>query len=98
MAAPVRRNMKSWILDYVLWDNSGTSLTRFPEALWALRRVIAALLGSMVLTWWEWVSHHPPEIAIVAVIHFAFVLAAIALLVYVRQWCRRGNRKPQNGE
>jgi phage shock protein PspC (stress-responsive transcriptional regulator) len=41
-----------------------------------------------VLTWWEWVEHHPPEIVIVALVHFVFLFAVIALLVYVGLWFR----------
>jgi hypothetical protein len=51
-----------------------------------------------LLTWQEWVEHHPPEIAIVAVLHLVFAFTAIALLVYARQWFRRGRGKPRNGE
>jgi len=54
-----------------------------------MRKLLLALVGSALLTWQEWVERHPPEIAIVALIHFVFVLAAIALLVYMGQWLSR---------
>jgi hypothetical protein len=47
-----------------------------------------------VLTWREWVEHHPPEIVLVVLIHFFFVLALIAALVYVGQWFGRRDKAP----
>ena len=38
------------------------------------------------------VEHHPPEIAIVALIHLVFVLAAIALCVYIWGWFSRSDK------
>ena len=46
-------------------------------------RIFVAAVGAALLTWIEWVKHHPPEIAVVALMHFVFVLVAIALLVHV---------------
>jgi membrane-anchored protein YejM (alkaline phosphatase superfamily) len=81
-----------------LWDTAGTAREGLWAWLWATRRLLLALAGSAWLTWQEWVKHHPPEIAIVAVLHFSFVLIAIALLVYAGQWFSCGNQKPQGGE
>ena len=58
------------------------------RGLWATRKLLLALAGSGVLTWWEWVEHHPPQIVIVALVHFVFLFAVIALLVYVGLWFR----------
>lgn len=77
----------------MVWDASGAAGRGFRGALWATRKLLAAVAGSALLTWWEWVEHHPPAIAVVALIHFVFVLAAIALAVYIRQWLRRRGRK-----
>jgi heme/copper-type cytochrome/quinol oxidase subunit 2 len=57
-----------------------------------------ALALSVVLTWREWVEHHPPEIAVVAVMHFAIVLIVIAMLVYAAQWFPRRSRAVANRE
>jgi hypothetical protein len=97
MAEPILRSLKSWVVDHVLWDRSGKSIQGLSGAFWALRKVLVALLVSAVMTWQEWVKHHPPEIAIIAVIHFAFVLVAVALLVYAGHYFPRGNGKSQGG-
>ena len=41
----------------------------------------------------EWVKHHPPQIAVVALIHFVFVLAAVALAVHVGRWFSSSNKR-----
>jgi hypothetical protein len=97
MAEPILRSMKSWILAYVLWDDSGKSLQGIRRSLWAMRKVLVAFLASTVLTWREWVEHHPPEIAIIAVLHFVFVLVAVALLVRGVQFFLRRNQPSQGG-
>jgi hypothetical protein len=89
MAEPVGLSMKSWVVDRILWDKSGKPLQGFWGAPRALRKVLIALLVSAVMTWKEWVTRHPPEIALIAVLHFVFALVAVALLVYVWQFLRR---------
>jgi hypothetical protein len=84
MAVPVCRKSTRWIFDHLLWDTTGTTRGGFWRGLWATRKLLVAVVGSALLTWWGWVEHHPPEIVIVALIHFVF--AAIALVVYVGQW------------
>lgn len=74
-----------WMRTNVLWDTSG-GLT----GLWPARKVLAALLLSLLLTWGEWAKNHPPEIVLVAVLHFVFLLAIVAGVVYALQWTRRG--------
>jgi hypothetical protein len=86
MAAPIHRRITRWIIDRVLWDADGIAPDGFWRGLWAARKLLAAVAGAALLTWVEWVKHHPPEIAIVAAIHFVFVFALIALLVYIGQW------------
>jgi hypothetical protein len=86
MAVPIHRKIARWIFDSLLWDTAGTEPHGFWRGLWATRKLVIAVVGSAVLTWREWVEHHPPEIALVALIHFVFVLAAIAVLVFVGQW------------
>jgi uncharacterized membrane protein YqhA len=59
-----------------------------PRVSWDVcgaRKLILAVAAAALLTWIEWEEHHPPEIALVAVIHFVFVCAAIALAVYIRE-------------
>jgi hypothetical protein len=93
MAAPIHQKIMRWIIDHFLWDVTGT--TR--EGLWGWLcgkwRVLAAVAGAVLLTWGEWVKHHPPEIALIAVIHFLFVLVAIALVVQVVRWFSRSAKK-----
>jgi hypothetical protein len=97
MAKPILPSMESWVVDHVLWDKSGKSLQGLWGAIWASRKVLLALLVSAVMTRQERVKHHPPEIALIAVIHFALVLVAVALLVYAGNYFPRGNRKSQGG-
>ena len=77
-----------WMLDHMLWEASGAAGRGFWPGLWATRKLLIALAGSGVLTWREWVEHRPPEIVIIALIHFVFVFAMIALLVYAGLWFR----------
>jgi hypothetical protein len=87
------RKTTQWIVDHLLWNAGNAARTGFWGGLWATRRLLVALALSAVLTWREWVEHHPPEIAIVAAMHFALVMLVIALLVYTAQWFRRSDRK-----
>jgi hypothetical protein len=89
MAIPIHRKITGWIFDHLLWDTAGVAREGFWRGMWATRKLLIALVGSGVLTWREWEEHHPPEIAIVAVIHFVFVMAVIAILVYFAQCARR---------
>jgi hypothetical protein len=93
MADPIRRTITRWIIDHLLWDTSGTAREGFVRWLWATRKLSIAILGSALLDWREWVEHHPPEIVLIAFIHFAFVLAAIALVVRIGQWSSRSDKK-----
>ncbi|MES1257794.1 MAG: hypothetical protein ABUS51_05170 [Acidobacteriota bacterium] len=86
--------MRRWTLDHLVWDTSGGPDAGFPKWLWATRKLWLAVAGSAFLTWREWVKHHPPEIAIVELIHFVFVLAAIALFVRFGTVFRRKDPKP----
>jgi hypothetical protein len=92
MAVPIHRKITRWIVENLLWDTAGLAPEGFWGALWPVRKLLAAVAGATLLTWWEWVEHHPPEIAIVALIHFVFVLAAIALCVYIWGWCSRSDK------
>ena len=83
MPVPIHRRMTSWFLDHLLWDTAGSSQQGFFGALWATRKLLIAVAAATLLTWREWVEHHPPEIVIVALIHFVFVFAVIALVVYI---------------
>lgn len=95
MAVPLHRKIGHWIFDHLLWDPAGTARAGFRRGLWATRKLLVILAGTVALTWAEWVEHHPPEIAIVALIHLVFVFAAVALLVYVGQWFR-DRKSPSN--
>ena len=95
MADPIHRRITRWIIDDLLWDTAGTARGGFPGGLWAARKLLVAVAGAGLLTWWEWVEHHPPEIAVVALIHFVFVLIAIALVVHIRRWFSRSSGRSQ---
>jgi chromate transport protein ChrA len=95
MAGPIHRRITRWIIDNLLWDTSGTAREGLWGGLWATRKLLIALAGAALLTWWEWMMHHPPEIALVEVIHFVFVLAVVALVVHVgRQFSRNDTTLP----
>jgi hypothetical protein len=98
MAVPIHRKIARWIFDSLLWDTAGTEPQGFWRRLWATRKLVVAVMGSAVLTWREWVEHHPPEIVLLALIHFVFVLAAIAVLVFVWQWFGRRDRAPSGSQ
>ena len=85
MADSAARKVANWIRAYLLWDTAGRDPSGFLGALWATRKMLIALAATALLTWREWVEHHPPEIVIVAFLHFAFVFAAIGLAVYALQ-------------
>jgi hypothetical protein len=93
MSVPIRRKIMHWIFEHVLWDTSGAARDGFWGGIWATRKLLVALAGAALLTWREWVEHHPPEIAIVALLHFVFVFVTIALIVYSGQWFRRSHKK-----
>jgi hypothetical protein len=96
MAVPIHRKITRWIIDHLLWDTTGSAREGFWGGLWATRKLFLAVAGAALLTWWEWVKHHPPEIVVVALIHFVFVLAAIALAVEMRRWFSdSGKRSPR---
>jgi hypothetical protein len=94
MAVPIRRQIARWIFANLLWDTSGAVRKGFWGGLWATRKLLAAVAGSALLTWWEWIEHHPPDLVIVELVHFAFVFGAIALFVYVRQRFSRRSKLP----
>jgi hypothetical protein len=98
MAVPIHRKITRWVIDHLLWDTSGGVREGFLGGLWATRKLSVAVLGSAVLTWREWVTNHPPEIAVVAIIHFVFVLAVIVLAVQIGRWVsRRQPKDPYSG-
>ena len=94
MAVLIHRKIGRWIFDHLIWDPKGSAREGFWRGVWATRKFFVAIVGATLLTWTEWVKHHPPEIAIVAVIHLVFVLSVIALLVFTGQWFRRGGKTP----
>ena len=74
-----------WIFDHLLWDTTGAGPQGFWRGFWATRKLLIALLLSAALDWMEWVEHHPPQMAVVAMVHVVLALAVIALCVYVWQ-------------
>jgi hypothetical protein len=93
MPARIYRHITRWIISHLLWDTSGSAREGSGAWLWPASRLFAAVAGAALLTWREWVEHHPPEIAIVTLIHFVFVLVAIALIVHIGRWFSRSNKR-----
>lgn len=85
MAAPLHRRFAGWIFHNLLWDPAGTAREGFRKGLWATRKLHLAIVLSALLDWFEWTHHHPPDMAFVALVHFVFTLALVALVVWVRQ-------------
>src|SRR5947209_7252113 len=93
MAARIHRKIARWITDHLLWEMTGTAREGFWGWLLVRWKLFVAVAGAALLTWWEWVEHHPPEIALVALLHFVFLLVAIALIVHIARWVSRNDKK-----
>jgi hypothetical protein len=85
------RKITKWFIEYFLWNVDGTPR----EDPWVREkwRPLLALVGSAFLTWREWVEHHPPEIALIALIHFVFLLIVLAVIVHAARWLSRQGKK-----
>jgi len=83
MAVPLHRRITGWIFNNLIWDPAGTARTGFRKGLWAMRKLSLAIVLSALLDWLEWTHHHPPDMPLVALVHFVFALALVALGVYV---------------
>ena len=86
MAARLRWKTIRWFLGHLLWDTTAAARGGIWGALWATRKLLVAVAATGLLTWREWVEHHPPEIILITFIHFVFVCAVIALLVCMGKW------------
>ncbi|HKT90206.1 MAG TPA: hypothetical protein VJQ59_17305 [Candidatus Sulfotelmatobacter sp.] len=78
----------NWFVDHLLWDTAGSANSGFLGVIWAIRKPIIALAVTLMLTWREWVDYRPLDlllIVLVAIVNFALVLSAIALLVFTLQ-------------
>ncbi len=96
MAVLLHRKIARWIVDHILRDTApNRPRAGLWRGLWATRKLLVVFAGAAGLTWWEWIEHHPPDMAIVALVHFAFVFAVIALLVYIGQ-CFGDRKSPSN--
>jgi hypothetical protein len=82
MSTSSPRRFFAWIFDHLLWDTTGSARSGFAGAVWATRKLLIAAALAVFLTWGEWVQHHPSQIILVVLVHFAFVFSAIGLLVY----------------
>jgi hypothetical protein len=92
MATPIHRKITGWIFNHLLWDTAGRAREGFWRIVWGTRKVLLALVGSALLTWLEWTKHHPPDMAVVAILHFVFMLIATALVVQIGPWFGRTRR------
>jgi len=82
-----------WFYRNLLWDATATLGPGWSRFLWATRKLSLAGMLAALLTWREWVEHHPPEIALIAGIHFVFVMIVLAFLIRGWQWVSRGFKK-----
>jgi hypothetical protein len=98
MTAPIHPRITRWTIDHVLLDTGGSPRQGFWGWFRPKWKLFAAAAASALLTWQEWVIHHPPEIAIIAVLHFVFVLVAIAVVVHLIRWLIRANESAASGE
>ena len=87
------RRFFAWIFDQLLWDTAGSARSGFAGAAWATRKVLMAAAAAVFLTWREWPHLHPAQIMLAALMHFAFILTAIGLLVYSLQRLGRAEKK-----
>jgi hypothetical protein len=91
MTVPVHGKIRRWIIDPVFANTTAgrrLSSSGRMRAEWKLFAVVAV---TALLTWREWVEHHPPEIALIALIHLVFVWVGVAIIVHVVQWLSRKN-------
>ena len=82
-----------WLYRNLIWDPPAVVPPGVRRILWATRKLLIALALTALLTWREWVEHHPPEIVLVTVIHFVFVMVLLALLVRGWDWINAGGKK-----
>jgi hypothetical protein len=87
MPAPIHTKLAHWIADQ-FWDTTGPAREGFWGRLHPAWKLITAIFGSALLDWVEWAEHHPPNMAIIALIHFAFVVIAISIVIHVVRWLR----------
>jgi hypothetical protein len=66
---------------------------RARKGFWRWWKLYVALIVAAILTWGEWVKHHPPAIVLIGLIHFVLVFAAIALLAQVARWFSRRSER-----
>ena len=89
MAAGIHSKISRWLVEHLFWDTSTGAREGFRGWLGGSWKILAALAGAALLTWVEWEEHHPPEIVVIAFLHFVVVLVAIALIVHIGRWFRR---------
>ena len=100
MVEPFHRKILRRITDLLLWDTSATPTQGTWEWLSAKWRPIVAFAASALLTWQEWAKNHPPEIVLIAFIHFLFVLVVLAFVFHIARGITREIRQSsskQNG-
>ncbi|HLV87719.1 MAG TPA: hypothetical protein VKV39_12120 [Candidatus Sulfotelmatobacter sp.] len=88
------RAIGRWFYQNVIWDPSPAARRGGSGILWGARKILLVLALTAFLTWREWVEHHPPEIAVVAVIHFVFVMLLVAAAVRGWQWISGAKGNP----
>jgi hypothetical protein len=83
------KSVAHWLYGNLLWDTGGVVPSGTFSILWATRKLLMVMVVTILLTWREWIEHHPPEIALIFFLHFIFVFAIAALLTYALQQIKR---------
>src|SRR6476661_1651147 len=92
MTVPVHGKIRRWMIDPVLADTADIAQLGFWGRLRAEWKFVGVVAGAGLLTWQEWIEHHPPNMALIALIHFVFVWILVAIAVHIVRWLRSGRR------
>jgi hypothetical protein len=65
-------------------------MNKFWRLLWSTRIVFGGVIGSAVLTSFDWFEHHPADIASHALVHFIVAWTAVAIGVQTMRRLRGG--------
>ena len=80
------------MIDPVLADTADIAHLGFWGSLRVKWKFVGVLAGTALLTWQEWTAHHPPDMALIALIHFVFIWILVAIAVHIVRWLRSSRR------
>jgi hypothetical protein len=83
-----------WIFHHLLWDTAGSQREGFRGGLWATRKLSIAVAGTVLLDGVHSMDHSRSPVTAPTIVHFAFMLAVIALAVQIRSRLRRNRQNP----